>query len=124
MELPAGWKAREQSWREGEHMCWICSSVTPCCCLTSPPAFARVLLHPAAKQQHALLCFLAMLGGVLALNGTRFAEQWPRAKWAVLLLAAANGLVGVALQLQGGMGRQPHWMQALPWGGNAPGAAD
>ncbi len=85
---------------------------------------ARTLLHPAAKQQHALLCFLAMLGGVLALNGTRFAEQFPRAKWAVLLLAAANGLVGVALQLQGGMGRQPHWMQALPWGGNAPGAAE
>lgn len=84
-----------------------------------PPSSSR----PAAKQQHALLCFLAMLGGVLALNGTRFAEQWPRAKWAVLLLAAANGLVGVALQLQGGLARQPHWMQALPWGGNAPGAA-
>lgn len=84
----------------------------------SPP-----LSCPAAKQQHALLCFLAMLGGVLALNSTRFAEQWPRAKWAVLLLAAANGLVGVALQLQGGMAQQPHWMQALPWGGHAPGAA-
>lgn len=53
-----------------------------------------------------------MMGGVLALNATRFSEQWPRAKWVVLLLAAANGLVGVALQLQGGMARHPFWMQA------------
>lgn len=71
--------------------------------------------HCAAKQQHALLCFLAMMGGVLALNGTRFAQQWPRAKYVVLLLAAANGLVGVALQLQGSMAQRPSWMHALPW---------
>jgi hypothetical protein len=57
-----------------------------------------------------------MLGGVLALNATRFSEQWPRAKYAVLALAAANGLVGVALQLQGGVARGPVWLQALPWG--------
>lgn len=70
---------------------------------------------PAAKQQHALLCFLAMMGGVLALNGTRFAEQWPRAKWAVLLLAGANGLVGALLQLQGSAAARPgYWLQALP----------
>lgn len=74
----------------------------------------QAALASAAKQQHALLCFLAMMGGVLALNATRFAEQWPRAKWCVLLLAAANGLVGVALQLQGAHARQPHWVQALP----------
>lgn len=91
--------------------------------VTSHMLSLQTALASSAKQQHALLCFLAMLGGVLALNGTRFAEQWPRAKWAVLLLAAANGLVGVALQLQGGLARQPHWMQALPWGGHAPGAA-
>ena len=72
---------------------------------------------PAVKQQHALLCFLAMMGGVLALNGTKFTEQWPRAKWAVLMLAAANGLVGVALQVQGGLARQPRWVEALPWPG-------
>ena len=58
-----------------------------------------------------------MMGGLLALNGTKFTEQWPRAKWAVLLLAAANGLVGVALQLQGGLVRQPRWVEALPWPG-------
>ncbi|KAI3436711.1 hypothetical protein D9Q98_006126 [Chlorella vulgaris] len=73
-------------------------------------------LASSAKQQHALLCFLAMMGGVLALNGTRFAQQWPRAKYVVLLLAAANGLVGVALQLQGSMAQRPSWMHALPWG--------
>lgn len=56
-----------------------------------------------------------MLGAVLALNGTRFAQQWPRARWAVLLLAAANGLVGVALQLQGSAVARPgYWLQALP----------
>ena len=85
-----------------------------------PPPPCPAPPRPAAKQQHALLCFLAMLGGVLALNATRFAEQWPRAKWAVLCLAAAIGLVGVALQLQGGTARPPQWMQALPWAG-APG---
>ena len=56
-----------------------------------------------------------MLGGVLALNGTQFADQWPRAKWAVLLLAAANGLVGVALQWQGGTARHSAVVHALPW---------
>ena len=55
-----------------------------------------------------------MMGGVLALNATKFADQWPKAKWAVLLLAAANGLVGVALQVQNGVARQPASLQALP----------
>ena len=58
-----------------------------------------------------------MMGGVLALNGTKFTEHWPRAKWAVFLLAAANGLVGVALQLQGGLAHQPRWVETLPWPG-------
>lgn len=57
-----------------------------------------------------------MMGGMLALNATRFAEQWPRAKWAILLLVAANGLVGVGLQFQGGAAAAPRWVQALPWG--------
>ncbi|PRW56078.1 membrane -like [Chlorella sorokiniana] len=61
--------------------------------VTSHMLALQTALASSVKQQHALLCFLAMLGGVLALNGTRFAEQWPRAKWAVLLLAAANGLL-------------------------------
>lgn len=87
----------------------LASNPPPSCC-----CWPRVSA-PAAKQQHALLCFLAMLGGVLALNGTHFAQHWPRAKWAVLLLAAANGLVGVALQLHGSLAQQPRWLEALPW---------
>jgi hypothetical protein len=53
-----------------------------------------------------------MMGGVLALNATRFSAQWPRTKWLILALAAANGLVGVLLQLQGGLARQPFLFQA------------
>lgn len=87
--------------------------------VTARMAGLQAALAASAKQQHALLCFLAMLGGVMALNATRFAEQWPRAKWAVLCLAAANGLVGVALQLQGSHAGVPSWVQALPWGSGA-----
>ena len=88
---------------------WLVHLARTTACSPPPlPSLPLPTLLRAAKQQHALLCFLAMLGGVLALNGTRFAQQWPRAKWAVLLLAAANGLVGVALQVQGGAVHPPH----------------
>lgn len=93
---------------------WLCGrSRTWTDPFPSPPA-PFLPRTAAAKQQHALLCFLAMLGGVLGLSVTRFHEQWPSAKYAVLALAAANGLVGLLLQLQGGLPQAPVWLQALP----------
>ncbi|KAG7669226.1 hypothetical protein KSW81_007385 [Nannochloris sp. 'desiccata'] len=60
----------------------------------------RKALKRAAKREHAALSLLAMLGGalVLSMQGSSLGENWPKARTTVLLLALANGAVGVALQ--------------------------
>lgn len=75
----------------------------------------------AAKREHALLSLLAMVGAVIALGSGRFASQWPLARWLVLLLALANGAVGLLLHLASGMPAAAGQARlALPaWAGGA-----
>ena len=60
------------------------------------------------------MCFLAMLGAAWVLGSERFAERWPRGKWVVAALAAANGLVGIALQLRRAVAAPVRFLPALP----------
>lgn len=72
----------------------------------------------AAKREHALLSLLAMLGAIFALGSSKLADQWPRAKWLVVLLALANGLVGLLLHVASVTAHGP-LLQALPWAPSA-----
>lgn len=62
----------------------------------------RNALTRAAKREHAALSLLAMLGGALMLcmQNSSLGKAWPRARTTVLLLALANGAVGIALHWQ------------------------
>lgn len=88
--------------------------------MSSELAALRTSMAGAAKREHALLSLLAMLGAIVALGSGRFASQWPRARWAVLALALANGAVGMLLQLASSVPSRSHARLALPgWTGGA-----
>lgn len=57
----------------------------------------------AAKREHAALSLLGMLGGALVLSMKGLGMQWVKVRRAVLVLALANGAVGLILHLQGAM---------------------
>lgn len=59
-------------------------------------------IHRASKREHAALSLLAMLGGalILSIQSSSLGKGWPKARTTVMLLALANGAVGIALHWQ------------------------
>eukprot|EP00887_Chlorella_sp_A99_P002880 scaffold6.g2880.t1 len=76
-------------------------------------AALQLSVDGAARREHAALSLLAMLGAAAALGSGRLGGGWRPLKWAVAGLALANGLVGLALNVAGGLAHGPV-LQALP----------